>query len=147
MGDPRGQEGEIPLTPEEAQKEFERLFGELVDLLQVTVDSMELAPAQLPSELPDKILELERQVLAFQSMGSELREEMERAEAIELKEGEYSKLTIQEQALIERSQAILKEAEEKQKNLPQDVPPQIEQTDDDEKHRRKHFKRIGRKKV
>lgn len=141
MSTPDDREDQGPRTPEEAQKEFERLFAELVDVLQTTVDNMEQTPERLPEDLEAKLADLEKQVAHFQALGASIAENSEPTP----KQIDLSKLTIQELACVERSEQLLKEAAEKQKLFPQEPSPQTEFND--EKERRKHFKRLGRKKI
>lgn len=131
---------QMPSTPEEAQKEFERLFEELMDLLQMTLEGLENQPDQIPSNFVEKVNQLEREVISFQNLGAELKAELEKSEK------SSRPLTLKEQAIIERSKILVKETQEKQMQLPS--PSQAPNQDiGDQKQLRKHLKRLGRKKV
>lgn len=129
-------------TPEEAQKEFESLFAELVDVLQATVDNIDKAPEHLPEGLESKLAEIEKQVTYFQALGQMLVDNNQDGES---KIQEKQSLSLQEQVCIERSEALKKEAAERLKEFPQ-APPQQEEIHDN-KERRKHFKRLGRNRI
>lgn len=143
MSTPEEQASFQPQTPQEAQQEFERLFAEVVDLLQTTVDNISRCSGPPPRELETQIAELEAQIAAFQAMSANLITTSE-----EFKQTAQSELvpTIQEQASIERSLSLLEEAEQQLKNFPQE-PPQDAEEFHDEKERRKRFKRMGHKRI
>lgn len=129
-----------PETPEEAQKEFERLFAELVDVLQMTVDGMDKSENNLPRDLDARLSSLEQQVAQFQAI---------HADVAKVGLGEKVNLdhtTLQEQACIERSKDLMKDADEKLKNFAAEGDASKNEITD-EKERKRHFKRLGRKKI
>lgn len=131
-----------PQTPEEAQAAFEHLFDEVIDLLQMTVDNIELSTTSVPDGLEEKISQLEKEVALFQELGKSLSQDLETS----MDQKGNHKLSRRELASIERSEKVIKDAEEAKKKFPQH-PPTGPTDISDEKDRRKHFKRLGRKRV
>lgn len=141
MTTPDESEFQEPQTPEEAQAAFEHLFDEVIDLLQMTVDNIEQNPDSVPEGLEAKISKLEEDVALFEKLGKSLGHDPERID----EEGN-PKLTKREKASIERGEKAIKGAEEAMNKLPQ-YPPTGPADISDDKERRKHFKRLGRKRI
>lgn len=131
-----------PQTPEEAQAAFEHLFDEMIDLLQMTVDNMEQIPSDMPEGLEKKIAQLEKDVAHFQELGNSLSADPEKEKG----EQGNPKLSRRERSSIERSKKVIEAAEEATLKLPQ-RPPEGPTDINDDKERKKHFKRLGRKKI
>ena len=131
-----------PQTPEEAQAAFEHLFDEMIDLLQMTVDNIEQNATFMPEGLEKKISQLEKDVAQFQELGNSLSADPERAKD----EQGNPKLSRRERSSIERSKKVIEAAEEAKLKLPQ-RPSEGPKDINDDKDRKKHFKRLGRKKI
>jgi hypothetical protein len=125
-----------PQTPEEAQAAFEHLFDEVIDLLQMTVDNIEKNTGSVPEGLEKKISQLENDFAQFHEIGNSLIPD----------EQGNTKLSRQERSSIERSKKVIEAAEQAKLKLPK-RPPEGPTDISDDKERKKHFKRLGRKKI
>lgn len=131
-----------PQTPEEAQAAFEHLFDEMIDLLQMTVDNIQQNPGSVPEGLEKKISQLEKDVAQFQEIGNSLAPDPDRVKD----EQGNPKLSRRERSSMERSKKVIEAAEQAKLKLPK-RPPEGPKDINDDKERKKHFKRLGRKKI
>lgn len=129
-----------PQTPQEAQAAFEHLFDEIIDLLQITTENIDQSPNAVPEGLEAKIAKLEAEVALFQKIGQATSSNRD------AEDQKNHKLTKREQASIERGEKAIKNAEDAIEKLPK-VPPIAPKDISNDKDRRKHFKRLGRKKI
>ncbi len=121
---------------------FARLFEEMADILQNTLENTELPFVdELPKDLEAKLAQLEHDVDAFCDLNASLIEE-----AHQRGEGTVNleHLTRHERKILERTNKLIKEAEEKQVELSK-VKPDADFGRG--KERKKFLKKLGRKKV
>lgn len=130
-------------SPEEAQAAFEHLFDEVIDLLQMTVDNIALNQNSVPKGLEERLSQIEKEVALFQDLGKSLGHDPERSKDEQGK----PKLTRRERSSIERGEKVIKAAEKAKSELPQEPPSKGPSDIDDDIDRRKHFKRLGRKRI
>jgi hypothetical protein len=123
---------------------FERIFEQFADLLEFTVQNMDKPiPDNLPKNLEEKLVALEKDVNAFCELNNQL---IERSKILGHGTSDTSHLTKRERRVIERSERLIKEAEEKL-SLAEISEPEPKKGFVDPKERRKHVKRITRKKI
>lgn len=131
-------------TPEDPDT-FARLFEEMADILQNALENadMPFTGKELPKDLEAKLAALERDVDAFCELNASLIEESKiRGETtIDLEH-----LTRQEKRILERTNKLIVEAEEKQKELSK-ITTNANVTGEEGKGRKKFLKRFGRKKI
>jgi len=134
-----------PNTPNPNDSEaFERIFEQFADLLEFTVQNMDRPiPENLPKDLESKLLALESDVKAFCDLNEQL---VERCKILGYGTPDTSHLTRREKRCIERSEKLIKEAEEKM-ILSVEPEPGMKKDFETPKERRKHVKRITRKKI
>ncbi len=126
------------------QKNFEQLFEEMNDLLHIVLEKIESPDQeaskrfdQLPPDLGRMFADLERDVNVFTQMNEKIIESNVEAGITPSKEN----LSKREQKCLDRSQSLIKKAEEIQQRTPLE---QLPRDDNSEKERKKHLKRIRR---
>lgn len=123
---------------------FARLFEEMADLLQTTLEHADTPfTKDLPIELEGKLSQLERDVEAFCALNASIVEETKmRGETAH----NLDHLTKQERRILERTNKLVKEAEKKQKELAEvKFDPSL--LGGKGGGRKKFLKRVNRKKV
>lgn len=144
MSNPEESDVYRPQTPEEAQAAFEHLYDELLDLLHTSVENAtnlkDNPHFEPPPGLSEKLARLEREVALFNEIGKSVNA------APEKRDLQQDPLTRREKASIERGKKLIKKAEEVQSQMPLHPPTGAKEIGDTV-DRRKHFKRLGRKKI
>jgi hypothetical protein len=121
---------------------FARLFEEMADILQNTLENTEMSFGdELPKDLEAKLAQLEHDVDAFCELNASLIEEanMRGEGTIDLEH-----LTRHERRVLERTNKLIIEAEEKQIEFSKVKP---DANFGRGKERKKFLKKLGRKKV